>query len=206
MGKRGNRHDKHETKDWVKRKFLRHDDDEKDGNQLTRHAGSIPLDDIKLSLEYSRKLIQNGPKRKYAVCFGYLGSAYQGLQINPNALTVEALLEKALFLSGAISELNFGYMQKVQWTRSARTDRGVHALGQCCSMKLIVPLDDNDKTTFVNQLNSFLPNDIRVFGLTKVPKGFNSHSLCGKRRYHYCLLYTSPSPRDRTRSRMPSSA
>ena len=23
---------------------------------------------------------------------------------------------------------------------------------------------------------------------------------------HYCLLYTSPSPRDRTRSRMPSSA
>jgi len=25
-------------------------------------------------------------------------------------------------------------------------------------------------------------------------------------RYQYCLLYTSPSPRDRTRSRMPSSA
>ena len=25
-------------------------------------------------------------------------------------------------------------------------------------------------------------------------------------RYNYCLLYTSPSPRDRTRSRMPSSA
>ena len=25
-------------------------------------------------------------------------------------------------------------------------------------------------------------------------------------RYHICLLYTSPSPRDRTRSRMPSSA
>ena len=24
--------------------------------------------------------------------------------------------------------------------------------------------------------------------------------------YHSCLLYTSPSPRDRTRSRMPSSA
>ena len=25
-------------------------------------------------------------------------------------------------------------------------------------------------------------------------------------RYNHCLLYTSPSPRDRTRSRMPSSA
>ena len=27
-----------------------------------------------------------------------------------------------------------------------------------------------------------------------------------KGSYNYCLLYTSPSPRDRTRSRMPSSA
>ena len=35
--------------------------------------------------------------------------------------------------------------------------------------------------------------------------------ISGKMRLHYikllpCLLYTSPSPRDRTRSRMPSSA
>ena len=28
----------------------------------------------------------------------------------------------------------------------------------------------------------------------------------GKDQYLHCLLYTSPSPRDRTRSRMPSSA
>ena len=30
--------------------------------------------------------------------------------------------------------------------------------------------------------------------------------LAGKFRVYICLLYTSPSPRDRTRSRMPSSA
>ena len=30
--------------------------------------------------------------------------------------------------------------------------------------------------------------------------------LLGDKLIHYCLLYTSPSPRDRTRSRMPSSA
>ena len=34
----------------------------------------------------------------------------------------------------------------------------------------------------------------------KVSERFSVHTLCG------CLLYTSPSPRDRTRSRMPSSA
>ena len=30
--------------------------------------------------------------------------------------------------------------------------------------------------------------------------------LSGRRQDKFCLLYTSPSPRDRTRSRMPSSA
>ena len=41
------------------------------------------------------------------------------------------------------------------------------------------------------------PNQ-REFGFQK----FNS----GMKRHISCLLYTSPSPRDRTRSRMPSSA
>ena len=32
------------------------------------------------------------------------------------------------------------------------------------------------------------------------------HNLSGEAFFPACLLYTSPSPRDRTRSRMPSSA
>ena len=32
------------------------------------------------------------------------------------------------------------------------------------------------------------------------------HILHKQGRYFFCLLYTSPSPRDRTRARMPSSA
>ena len=32
------------------------------------------------------------------------------------------------------------------------------------------------------------------------------HILHKQGKYYICLLYTSPSPRDRTRSRMPSSA
>ena len=34
----------------------------------------------------------------------------------------------------------------------------------------------------------------------------NTKDIEKQARYTYCLLYTSPSPRDRTRSRMPSSA
>ena len=36
----------------------------------------------------------------------------------------------------------------------------------------------------------------------KAPKGLNEDVI----KFISCLLYTSPSPRDRTRSRMPSSA
>ena len=34
----------------------------------------------------------------------------------------------------------------------------------------------------------------------------NRRAFCMRMRQYGCLLYTSPSPRDRTRSRMPSSA
>ena len=37
-------------------------------------------------------------------------------------------------------------------------------------------------------------------------KMFTSNPFFGVGKDQYCLLYTSPSPRDRTRSRMPSSA
>ena len=45
----------------------------------------------------------------------------------------------------------------------------------------------------------FQPLDFNLFASYK----FNDTSI---RRLYDCLLYTSPSPRDRTRSRMPSSA
>ena len=37
-------------------------------------------------------------------------------------------------------------------------------------------------------------------------RGIKNREDWNKKWYHNCLLYTSPSPRDRTRSRMPSSA
>ena len=38
-------------------------------------------------------------------------------------------------------------------------------------------------------------------GYNGFPRGVDDHEL-----YYFCLLYTSPSPRDRQKSRMPSSA
>ena len=40
-------------------------------------------------------------KRKVSLLFGYLGTEFRGMQINANAITVGAVLEKALFDAGA---------------------------------------------------------------------------------------------------------
>ena len=56
---------------------------------------------------------------------------------------------------------------------------------QCCALKLSVALDK--RAQFIEEVNSFLPEDIRALTMTKVSKGFNAKSHCTKRRYHYLL-------------------
>jgi tRNA pseudouridine38-40 synthase len=161
------------------------DDDNYDRKSFDeRHKGSFPLEEVKASEDYSRRSESVGPKRKYAICLGYLGTNYRGLQINPDTKSIEQELERALFLSGGIIEANYGYLQKIQWSRSARTDAGVHAVAQCCSMRLT--MSDN-KSLFIDKINSFLPQDIRVHTITKVTKAFNAKLYCVKRRYQYIM-------------------
>lgn len=178
-GGHGNRTNKDDQSDeslrWVQKDFSK------------PHPGSIPIEEIKASEEYKNRVESNAPKRKYALCVGYLGSNYQGLQINPDAITVESMLEKALFLAGGMPEVNFGNLQKLQWTRAARTDRGVHAVTQCCAMKLTMALDTDGRAEFRKKVNEFLPIDIRVLAITKVTKNFNSKLFCSKRRYQYFM-------------------
>eukprot|EP00605_Chrysophyceae_sp_TOSAG23-4_P000203 GSChrysophyteH1.ASY1.ANO1.239.1 assembled CDS len=152
-----------------------------------RSKGSYDLDKLKESEDYSRRVETNAPKRKYAICFGYLGTNYCGLQSNPAADTVEKEVERALFLAGGIQESNFGFLHKIQWTRAARTDRGVHANGQCCAMRLSVPIIYRQRQLFIDRVNSFLPGDIRMHAICKVTKAFNAKNLCGGRRYNYLL-------------------
>jgi len=150
-------------------------------------GGSFRLQDIKESTDWQKRIEPNLELKgkKYAIAFAYCGSKYQGLQVNPDALTVEALLERALLLSGLIDETKFGDFHSLSWTRAARTDKGVHALGQCCAAKLL--LRDGDMTTVVANINQFLPDDIRVFHFSRVSKNFNAKNACFGRRYHYVL-------------------
>jgi hypothetical protein len=55
---------------------------------------------------------------------------------------------------------------QVHWSRAARTDKGVHALGNLISVKLLWPPD----VDLVAEVNKKLPADVCVLDMKKVTK------------------------------------
>ncbi|KAJ1819219.1 tRNA pseudouridine synthase 1 [Coemansia sp. RSA 2599] len=122
------------------------------------------------------------PKRKVALLLGFCGTGFQGMQVNPNARTIEGELFKALVKSGAVSQENADDQSKVQFQRAARTDKGVHAAGQVVSLKMII--EDPD---VLGKINENLPEQIRAWGFVRVIRSFNSKTMCDSRIYEYLL-------------------
>ncbi|EFH65319.1 tRNA pseudouridine synthase family protein [Arabidopsis lyrata subsp. lyrata] len=120
--------------------------------------------------------------QKVAIIFAFCGVGYQGMQKNPGAKTIEGELEEALFHAGAVPESIRGKPKLYDFARSARTDKGVSAVGQVVSGRFNV-----DPPGFVDRLNSNLPNQIRIFGYKHVTPSFSSKKFCDRRRYVYLL-------------------
>lgn len=121
-------------------------------------------------------------RRKIAIFFAYCGVGYQGMQKNPGAKTIEGDLEEALFISGAVPEQDRGQPKRFDWARSARTDKGVSAVGQVVSGRFYI-----DPPGLVERLNSNLSPQIRIFGFKRVTASFNAKKFCDRRRYVYLV-------------------
>jgi tRNA pseudouridine38-40 synthase len=63
------------------------------------------------------------PKHKVAVCIGYSGTGYRGMQINTTEKTIEGDLFTAFVAAGAISKANADDPKKSQLVRCARYAR-----------------------------------------------------------------------------------
>lgn len=130
--------------------------------------------------------MSSGTKKKTAVLFTYNGSKFNGSQIqnaHENTRTVEAELEKALHKARCISADNFGFLNKVKWSRASRTDKGVHALCAVVGLKLLwesKPVED-----IISEINLNLPEDIRVLSLRLVTNNFSAKNSCSYREYQY---------------------
>lgn len=142
---------------------------EEDGVEETREDGAGPRH-------------PKPKRRKIAIFVAYCGVGYQGMQKNPGAKTIEGDLEEALFKAGAISEDQYGDPRKVDWMRSARTDKGVSAVGQVVSGRFFI-----DPPGLVERVNSHLPEQIRVLGYKRVTASFSAKKFCDRRRYEYVI-------------------
>jgi len=178
---------------WGKQRGKREGDgdgNEGGGEEPSLHGGSIPLEDIKVSDAWTKRVVYEDVdcgKRKYAMCLGYLGTDFFGSQINPGRRSVEREVERAMLLAGGMVESNFGDLSKIGFTRTARTDKGVHAVSQCLSMKLRLPQTDGHEERFVAHMNDFLPPDVVVHNITRVMGSFHAKNFCSGRVYQYLL-------------------
>lgn len=158
------------------------------------------------------------PKRKVAVLLGYYGKGYQGSQINPGMKTIEGEVFKAFVKAGCVSEDNSAHPNKVGLQRAARTDANVHAGCNVICLKLIldppslkenlnIPAESSEIKTcgdsehhsfpLIKHINSFLPEEIRLWGLERVQNSFHARTLCDSRTYEYSLptyLFLPPKP------------
>lgn len=135
---------------------------------------------IKKETEITGELIEKIKRRKFALLLGYSGTEYYGMQRNPNTKTIEEDLFTALLKNNYINQENFAQVQTMQFQRAARTDKGVSAARQVVSMKLPENIE-------VDKINEHLPEVIRLFGVKRVTKGFNSKVQCDARSYFYML-------------------
>ncbi|OMJ75529.1 hypothetical protein SteCoe_25308 [Stentor coeruleus] len=130
-------------------------------------------------------------KKKTALLFAYNGAGFNGSQIqkeHEGVRTVEAELQNALFKSRCISSDNFGFLNKVGWTRASRTDKGVHALCAVAAMKMLWRINSCEE--ILDEINSNLPSDIRMISLKLATNAFNAKNLASFREYQYLFPLT----------------
>lgn len=110
---------------------------------------------------------------RYFIKLAYKGTNYFGWQYQPDAISVQETLNKALstLLKTNIDILGAG-----------RTDSGVHAKEMFAHFDYETEIDTQK---IVHKLNSFLPKDIAIFDLIKVHDDAHARFDATKRTYEY---------------------
>ncbi len=123
----------------------------------------------------------------------YEGTNYHGWQIQ-KPLKVKSEKLKVRTIQGEIEKvLGTILHQKIKLIGAARTDSGVHALGQVANCRLQIA--DCKLQNLQKSLNSILPNDIAVKKMEKVSENFHARYSAKSKIYLYQILNQErPSP------------
>ena len=115
---------------------------------------------------------------RYFLQLSYLGKAYNGWQIQPNAPSVQQTLQQSL---GTLLR------RPVETVGAGRTDTGVHASFYVVHFDTEAPIADPED--FCYHLNALLPYDIAVQRLRRVRNDAHARFDALEREYKY---YISP--------------
>lgn len=119
----------------------------------------------------TNKCIKNS--LRYFIELSYNGSAYHGWQSQPNAITVQEVIEDGL------SKL---LKEKITIFGAGRTDAGVNALQMFAHFDYATKFDID---TLVFKLNSYLPKDIAIHTIFKVKEDAHARFNAESRTYIY---------------------
>ncbi len=111
---------------------------------------------------------------RYFVDLSYKGSNFHGWQIQPNAVTVQEVLQDAFSLM---------LKEKINLTGAGRTDTGVHAQSFTAHFDYFEKIDDPEKLLF--KLNSFLSEDISIKRIYCVKPEMHARFSAVSRTYEY---------------------
>jgi len=114
---------------------------------------------------------------KLKLTIAYDGRPFSGWQSQPNANTVQDIIEAAL------EEVA---KQPIRIHGSGRTDTGVHADGQIAHFEPPAEIDMNPYN-WVPAINTKLPPQIRIMDCQEVPADFHARFNAKQKTYHYDL-------------------
>lgn len=115
---------------------------------------------------------------RYFIKLAYNGTNYHGWQSQPNAVSVQETLEKALSLL---------LKSKIELIAAGRTDAGVHAKEMFAHFDFEEEIDSD---FWVPKLNSYLPKDIVIYSIFEVEAEAHARFDALERTYEYYIHST----------------
>ncbi|MDO6802164.1 tRNA pseudouridine(38-40) synthase TruA [Wenyingzhuangia sp. 1_MG-2023] len=113
---------------------------------------------------------------RYFAELSYLGKNYHGWQIQPNAISVQEMVQKALTTL---------LRSPIEVVAAGRTDAGVHAAQMFIHFDTDLELDSD---VYCYKMNSLLPDDIVFSKIFKVHSQAHTRFDALKRSYEYKIL------------------
>ena len=116
-------------------------------------------------------------KNRYFIFLSYKGTAYHGWQIQPNGISVQEVLAKALTTV---------LREEIEIVGAGRTDTGVHAKLMVAHFDISAKLENLPALS--QKLNSVLPHDIAISKIRAVQADAHARFDAISRKYEYHIV------------------